>query len=260
MANGPPRILVADDEFDTRKILSDCLKHQGFEIVAACDGKEALMLATAHPPDLALVDVWMPPPSGMALADQLKGLCPGVKVIIITAGGSIDEATEALRGGAFHYLTKPLRIKRVLAVVQEALTREAADQSQADKQADALTIDLARREVHYRGRLVSLTKLEFDLLAYLMQHRCRAVTFDELLNQVWGYPPVVGNPAQVRNTVRRLRKKLQDGAPCPGFIATVRGVGYRWDGSGRLKGLEEETEKTDTKRLRNGYRADMKRV
>ncbi len=98
-----------------------------------------------------------------------------------------------------------------------------------------LVIDLARREVTCQGRRALLSRLEFDLLAYLIQHRCRVAPCDELLKQVWGYPPDKGDPVQVRNAVRRLRKKLEDDASCPRYVVGVRGVGYRWEGSVELR-------------------------
>jgi two-component system alkaline phosphatase synthesis response regulator PhoP len=105
-----------------------------------------------------------------------------------------------------------------------------------------LVIDLARRAITRQGRPVSLSKLEFDLLAHLVQQRCRVTPCDELLDQVWGYPPDNGDPVQVRNAVRRLRKKLGDDAGCPRYVVTVRGVGYRWEEAVRLASPEESNE------------------
>jgi DNA-binding response OmpR family regulator len=227
--NDVPRILIADDDFDTRQILFDWLTHQGYECVAAANGETALALATAHPLDLALLDVRMPGPAGMDLAPRLKEQHSGIKIIIITAYGSTKEGVAAIRSGAFHYLLKPLDVRQVLTAVKEALSPQE-EQLRTVKVFEDLSINLARREATWRGQLVSLTKLEFDVLAYLARHRERAVACDELLDQVWSYPPGAGDPAQVRNTVKRLRKKLKGDAGCPCPVVTVRGVGYRWDG------------------------------
>lgn len=224
-----PRILIADDDPDTRTILSDWLTHWGYATLVAADGEAALAVGIAHPPDLALIDVRMPGPAGMDLATRLRERHPDVGVIIITAYGSIQDAVEAMRGGAFDYLPKPLKIRQVLAVVEKALAvRNERNRGQGSGKTDALTLDPDRREVGCGGQMVSLTPLEFDLLAYLMQRPGRAVTFDELLDRVWGYPPGAGEPAQVRNAVRRLREKLGDDANAPCYIASVRGKGYRW--------------------------------
>jgi DNA-binding NarL/FixJ family response regulator len=133
--NQPPRpcILIADDEADLRIILADYLAHHGYEIAVAADGREALALATARRPDLALVDVRMPGPSGMDLTAQLKALHPDLPVVIITAYGSIEDAAEAIRSGALHYLPKPLQMGRVLAVVEEALDESKAQTQQGNK-------------------------------------------------------------------------------------------------------------------------------
>ncbi len=229
-----PRILIADDDLDTRNILSDWLTHQGYATLTAADGEKALAAGMAHPLDLALIDVRMPGPAGMELAARLRERHPDLGVIIITAYGSIQDAVEAMRGGAFHYLPKPLAIKQVLAAVEGALAR-GGGRGQVGEKAGDLTVDLTRRQVSCGGRSVWLTRLEFDLLAYLIQHRGRVVSCDELLEQVWGYPPHNGDPVQVRNAVRRLRKKLKDDASCPRYVVGVRGVGYRWDGKVRLK-------------------------
>jgi len=224
-----PRILIADDDPDIRTILSDWLIHWGYETLVAADGEAALAATTACPPDLALIDVRMPGPGGMELAARLRERHPDVGIIIITAYGSIQDAVEAMRGGAFDYLPKPLKIRQVLAVVEKALAmRDERNQGQGSGKTDALTLNPDRREVNCGGRSVSLTPLEFDLLAHLVQHSCRVVTFDELLDRVWGYPPGAGEPTQVRNAVRRLREKLGDDADTPCYIASVRGKGYRW--------------------------------
>lgn len=113
----PPRVLIADDEADARRMLFDWLTYQGYEVVVAAGGEEALALAAKQPLDLALVDMVMPGPSGMALAERLKELWPEMEVIIVTAFGSILDAAEAVRRGAFHYLPKPPNLKRLQAVV-----------------------------------------------------------------------------------------------------------------------------------------------
>lgn len=118
------RILIADDDFDTQKILSDFLAHHGFEPIVAIHGKHALKLADSFTPDLALVDVRMPGPSGMSLAAQLKELQPDMEVIIITAYGTVEAAAEAIRQGVYHYLAKPLNMPRLLSTVNEALGNE----------------------------------------------------------------------------------------------------------------------------------------
>jgi two-component system response regulator DesR len=135
--NPPPRpcILLADDEVDLRVILADYLGHHGYEVAVAADGREALALAAARRPDLALVDVRMPGPSGMDLAARLKALHPDLPVVIVTAYGSIEDAAEAIRSGVFHYLPKPVQPGQVLAVVEEALGESKAQPQRGNEPA-----------------------------------------------------------------------------------------------------------------------------
>lgn len=190
-----------------------------------------MKLAAAHWPDLALVDVWMPSPSGMELVDRLKTLDPDLEAIIITAYGSIGAAVEAMHGGAFYYLTKPFSLRQVSEIVNRALVaRDARIQA---RECD-LEIDLTRQSVIRRGQPVRLSELEFELLACLVQQRGRLMTYQALLEQVWGYPPGACDLALVRNAVKRLRQKLGDEATDPGYIVNVRGQGYRWVGTVNL--------------------------
>jgi FixJ family two-component response regulator len=127
-----PHVLIADDDQGMRVMLSDWLMSHGYKPIVAQDGGETLALAVSQLPDLALVDVRMPGPSGVTLAERLKDLHPEIEVII-TAYGSVEEAAEAVRRGVFHYLAKPLNLERVLAVVKEAWdTRQARVQVLSD--------------------------------------------------------------------------------------------------------------------------------
>jgi two-component system response regulator (stage 0 sporulation protein F) len=121
------RVLIADDETDMRDMLSDLMRYEGYEALPAADGRKALALAAAQPLDLALVDVCMPGPSGMALVNQPKALHPDIKAIVITAYGSLEDGGDAVRSGAFHYLLKPLSVERLRAAIKEALRQHEPD-------------------------------------------------------------------------------------------------------------------------------------
>ncbi len=217
MSDGKPCVLIVDDDADTRKILSDWSVYQGYEAAVAADGQEALILAAMRPIDLALVDVWMPGPSGIKLATELKKLHPKIKVIIITAHGSIEDAAEAVRQGAFHYLAKPLRMNLLQNTVEEAL----AAQSTPTRGQEDLAIDLRERHVSLKGKLIALTVLEERVLACLIQHRGRVVSYDALWCQGWDYHSPT-DKGLVQRAMSRLRKKLGDD-----WIVCVRGQGYR---------------------------------
>ncbi len=133
-----PRLLIADDNVDTRYILSGFLAHRGYETIVASNGEKALALAARLPLDLALLDVVMPGPSGVELAARLKDLQPQIEVILITAYGSLEQAVEAMRQGVFYYLAKPLELKRVLAVVEEAWAKQQALAEETPEMSEAL--------------------------------------------------------------------------------------------------------------------------
>lgn len=213
-----PRVLVADDDAETQKILSDWLTYQDYEVVVAADGEKALALAAAQSLDLALVDVVMPEPGGMALTRRLKELWPEIEVIIITAFGCPEDAAEAVRGGAFHYLTKPLSLKRLGEVVNEAW---ALRQARAQVQVGELIVDLRTGRGMLRGEVMALTPLEERLLACLARRQGQVVSYDELWREGWGYDSPL-DKAVIQRAMSRLREKFSRER-----IVCVRGHGYR---------------------------------
>jgi DNA-binding NarL/FixJ family response regulator len=120
MPNDVLRVLIADDDIDIRTILTDYLTHCGYEVWAASDGEQTLALAEAHSVDVALLDVVMPSMSGVELIPQLQSLQPGMVIILLTAYGTISQAVEAMRLGAFDYLEKPFQPKQIQAIVERA--------------------------------------------------------------------------------------------------------------------------------------------
>ena len=219
-----PRILVADDDVDTRDMLSDLLSHEGYEPLVAADGERALTLAAKQPLDLALVDMVMPGPSGMSLAARLKELKPDLDVIIITAYGSEELAAEAMCRGAFYYLPKPLNLKLLPAKVEKAL---ASRQEPQILRVKGLTLNLTTRHVMVAGESVALSCQEFDLLAYMVSHPCRTVSYDELWGGVWSLDSSP-DKGVVQRTMSRLREKIgRDRIVC------VWGKGYLLRGSER---------------------------
>jgi len=153
-----PRVLIADDDWDTRVILSDALAHQGYDPIAAPDGEKALALAETQSLDIACVDVVMPGPAGLELSRRLKALQPGMEVILITAFGSMELAAEAMRQGAFYCLSKPLRPARLVKLVGAAC---------AERQAREQALVGATPEVCQK--LTKLTHREREVLAGLVE-------------------------------------------------------------------------------------------
>jgi DNA-binding NarL/FixJ family response regulator len=175
-------VLVADDDWDTRCILSDTLAHHGYEPLVASDGEQALALATEGPLAVACVDLVMPGPAGLELIRRLKALQPQMEVILITAFGSTELAVEAMHQGAFYYLDKPLRPARLLEVVEEAC---------AEQQAREQTL----------GPLQALTRREREALAWLAEGK----TDPEIAQELRISKRTVST--HVRNLLRKLGVK-----------------------------------------------------
>ncbi len=212
-----PRVLVADDDPDTRDILATYLAHYGCAVWPAADGKQAWELAMINGIDLALLDVVMPGLSGLDLLEQLKTLDPAPEVILLTAFATVAQAVEAMKRGAFDYLTKPFQPKQVWATVQEAwAARQVREQFRVGEWLADLRTGRATRE----GETISLTSLETALLACLARRRGQVVAFETLRREVWGCASGVDLNA-VWTAVHRLRDKLG-----PEIVVTVKGQGY----------------------------------
>ncbi len=217
MAETMPRVLVADDEPDARNILSTYLTHYGCVVLAAVDGVQAWSLASTNDIDLALLDVVMPGLSGVELLERLKTLESAPEVILLTAYATVAQAVEAMKLGAFDYLTKPLRLKQVWEVVKKAwAARQAREQMQVGK----WLIDLRTGQATCGDEAVSFTPLESALLACLARHRGQVVDLETLRREVWGCASGV-DPNAVWTAIHRLKNKLG-----PEIVATVKGRGY----------------------------------
>ncbi|HDD25126.1 MAG TPA: response regulator transcription factor [Chloroflexi bacterium] len=215
------KILVVDDEPEIREVLVRFLSAPGYVVMAAADGPEALALAAGNSFSLALVDISMPGMSGLELLAELKHLDPGISVVLMTAYPSPETKAAGLERGACSYLVKPFTKAEVLAAVELGL-REAETVQVGD-----LLLDLQAGRVVRGDEEVCLTRLEFDLLAYLVRSAGQVVGYDELLREVWGYADDAGSYALVRMTMSRLRDKIGENVAQPQYIECVRGVGYR---------------------------------
>lgn len=177
MPERQPRILIADDDVDTRYILSGFLARRGYETITVSNGGEALSLAARLPLDLVLVDVVMPGPSGVELAARLKDLQPQIEVILITAYGSLEQAVEAMRQGVFYYLAKPVELKRVLAVVEKAWTEQQARAQDLAEETEVLEVlrGLSCREWEVLA-LLAEGKTDLEIAEALCMGTCTAST------------------------------------------------------------------------------------
>lgn len=225
-----PRILVADDEEQIRRALKSILSSRKYEVELAVNGEQAIDLAIENPPDLAILDVAMPGISGIEVCKELRAWYSGPILMLSVRSGDSDKIA-ALDTGADDYLTKPFSAGELLARVR-ALLRRAASQITPVPVISAgdLEIDIARRTVRRGDQEIDLTRIEFDILAYLAQNIDCVVTSKMILEKVWG--PEYGDDTQtLRVHVSHLRKKIEPHSTVPRYILTEPGVGFRFSAS-----------------------------
>lgn len=220
------KVLVVDDDADIRDLVRELLERAGYQVADASNGREGLRVLYEMRPDLVLLDVNMPELDGWATLDRIRDLSEA-PVIMLTARTGELEKVRGLKAGADDYVTKPFGRQELLARVEALLRRRGAARELTDSYVDGfLSIDFMQRQVVVDGRLVSLTPLEFKLLATFVRHPSQVLNRDQLLELVWGDPYGV-SADQVKIYVGYLRKKLGgDAAGVP--IETVRGFGYRY--------------------------------
>jgi DNA-binding response OmpR family regulator len=223
-----PSILIVEDDTNLRLTLTDNLQDEGYAVFGAASAKEAQAMLAQRAFDLLILDVMLPDGDGYSLCRQLR--TQGVKsmVLMLTARTLEDDIVRGFEVGAQDYLGKPYRLRELLARVA-ALLRRAGSEPPRVMGFGGFTLDLARRSLtRAGGSEVELTRTEFDLLAFLLRHRDRALTRDEILDAVWGTDVVV-DPRTVDNFVSSLKKKLLWTSESPWAIHTLRGVGYRME-------------------------------
>lgn len=221
------RVLVVDDEPGIRRVLTGYLRADGFEVLEAGTGAEALRLARRAAPDLVLLDVMLPDLDGIEVLRQLRA-ASAVYVILVTARTEEADTLVGLAVGADDYVTKPFSPREVVARVKAVLRRQRGPDL-GRLAFDSLLVDIDARTVTVRGEPVTLTALEFDLLVALARAPGRVFSRRQLLEQVWG-PDFFGDERVVDVHIRNLRRRLGDDAAAPLLIGTVRSVGYRFLG------------------------------
>jgi DNA-binding response OmpR family regulator len=221
------RVLVVDDDELTRAVLREVLARAGHDVHEAADGRAGLHDLYAATPDLVILDVEMPELDGWTTLERIRELSD-VPVLMLTAHETELERVRGLRGGADDYVVKPFGRQEIVARVQALLRRAPARAQEQARYADErLSIDFVQHVVLYDERAVTLTPLEFKLLAVFVRHPNQVLSRDQLLELVWGDSFGV-SPEQAKLYVGYLRRKLDPSSPGSTPIETVRGFGYRY--------------------------------
>jgi two-component system response regulator MprA len=214
---------VADDDAKITDMLRRTLAYEGYRVLTAADGSEALQKASAERPDLVVLDWMMPGLDGLEVARRLRA-ADSTPVLMLTARDAVEDRVEGLDGGADDYLVKPFAPPELLARIRALLRRaEPEDRPKPLSYAD-LRLDPETREARRGGRAFNLSPKEFDLLTHLLRNARRVLTRDRILEDVWGYD-FGGDDGVLDVYIGYLRAKTEAGGE-PRLIQTVRGVGY----------------------------------
>lgn len=221
-------ILIVDDEVDIANSIQYVLKQEGFSILLAHDGLQAMQVIENQHPDLVILDVMMPGIDGYEVCRRVRATDKKTPILMLTARTSEVDTVVGLELGANDYIAKPVRLRELVARVKAHL-RETPNEKPTNREIKygELTIDLDSRIVKVKGEAIELTYKEFELLATMARQPNRVFTRDQLFSQVWG-SNFLGESRTVDVHIRYLREKLEVDPSHPKHILTVRGVGYRF--------------------------------
>jgi DNA-binding response OmpR family regulator len=219
-------VLVVDDDLTVRDVVRRYLELAGHRVALADNGEDALAWIAEHDPDLVVLDLMLPGIDGLEVCRRLRQTS-GVPVVMLTALGEEENRIAGLQLGADDYVTKPFSPRELALRVSSVLRRTGGSPPATDVVDGDLRLDAGARRATLAGGELPLTAREFDLLAFLMTHPGEAFTREQLLEKVWGWD--FGDQSTVTVHVRRLREKIEKAPAKPVRIATVWGVGYRYD-------------------------------
>lgn len=225
------RVLVVEDEEAFIDALTVALTKEGFVVSIARDGAEALAAFAADEPDLILLDLMLPRVSGVDVCREIRATSK-VPIIMVTAKSDEIDTVVGLEVGADDYITKPYRMRELIARMRAVLRRFEDGSVEISKDETVLTarditVDIDRHEVSIRGEVTPVPLKEFELLALLIENAGRALTRDTLIDRVWG-DDYVGDTKTLDVHIKRLRSKIEDEPSSPTRIVTIRGLGYKF--------------------------------
>jgi DNA-binding response OmpR family regulator len=224
------KVLIVEDEPAMLSGLRDNFEFEGYEVVTAKDGAQAVDVASSSKPDLVILDVMLPKISGLDVCRQLRAKGAVMPIIMLTARGQEIDKVVGLEVGADDYVTKPFSIKELLARVRAHLRRASRQVADIDRYAFGdIEVSFSRHQISKAGRPLEFSPREFEILKYFIQRRGEAITRDQLLDAVWGYHnfPLTRT---VDNHIAKLRHKLEDVPAEPKYVITIHRVGYKFLG------------------------------
>ena len=232
MSGTKGRILVVEDDPSILRGLQLNLGMEGYSVRSAMDGETGFMLAREERPDLLIVDLMLPRMGGLDLVRALRTTDETTPILILSAKGQEADKVAGLDLGADDYIVKPFSLRELLARIAAALRRGRArgdgnGNVNATRRFGEAEVDLSARRLTVRGKEVTLTAREFDLLTFFVQHPGRVYSREQLVQAVWG-SGYTGTGRTVDNFVARLRAHVGDDADRPRHLVTVRGIGYRF--------------------------------
>lgn len=221
------KILVVDDERNIVELVKYNLEKEGYDVISAYDGFEAVNMAKQDKPDLIILDIMLPGQGGLEVCRTLRKETK-IPIIMATAKGEEIDKILGLELGADDYVTKPFSPRELVARVKAILRRTSSRPEEKDEMSfDNLTINLVRHEVRLNGEEVDLKPKEFDLLKMLCTNPGKVFTRDFLLEQLWGYD-YLGDTRTIDVHMRRLRQKIEPDAANPKYLKTIHGIGYKF--------------------------------
>lgn len=232
MSATTPKIFVVEDEPSFVDALTVGLRREGFEIAVATDGAEALSRFDEEQPDLVLLDVMLPKVSGIDVCRELRKKT-NIPIIMVTAKASEIDTVVGLEVGADDYVTKPYRLRELIARMRAVLRRHGSIDDDPDGEfhdvleLDGVQLNADSHEVHVDGELVNLPLKEFELLTILMENAGRVLPRATLIDRVWG-SDYVGDTKTLDVHIKRLRSKVEQDSAAPTRIVTIRGLGYKF--------------------------------
>jgi two-component system KDP operon response regulator KdpE len=222
----PDIILIIDDEIQIRRLLEITLSSSGFKVLVATNGKDGIVVAATHHPELIILDLGLPDTDGIDILRKLREWYTR-PIIILSVRNSEDDIIKALDSGANDYLTKPFRTGELLARIRVALRPTVEKLQEPQLNFGSLNIDLPDHIVRKNGEIIKLTTTEFSLLALLAKNSGRVLTHQTILKEVWGFG-YIGQTQYLRVFVAQLRKKIEDDPSKPKLLITESGIGYRF--------------------------------